>query len=278
MNNSLSRTFSVKRGVPQGSVLAPPLFCVFFSDLCSASTKAATVKYADDLNVILPLPTDDQRCIQNAIEVETSHINNWCDLNGLQLNVAKSKALLITKNQICLPSLRIPQVKEMKTLGILLNERMDWNSHVNHICSITNQRFFALRRLKTMLPCHQLHAVYTALLRSLLEYASPSFVGMNSKLSKKLRSIDLRAHRLIYGIGYKEEYKPECGCSKDSIYLRRLQASRSLFDKICKRNAHILHCKLPPFSRRRFLLRFSRTSRRFNSFIPKMVSLFNEDV
>ena len=61
VNNILSKPFSVKRGVPQGSVLAPPLFCAFFSDLCSFSAKAATVKYADDLNVILALPSENLR-------------------------------------------------------------------------------------------------------------------------------------------------------------------------------------------------------------------------
>ena len=73
IKNSLSKQFQIRKGVPQGSALAPPLFCVFVSNLRSISDNAHTVKYADDLNVIHNLPSEDLTKIQRKIEKEVMH-------------------------------------------------------------------------------------------------------------------------------------------------------------------------------------------------------------
>ena len=99
INDQLSNPIFIKRGVAQGSVLAPPLFCVFVSGLVSPSSNAATVKYADDLNIILTLPSTSSADIQEAIEREKTYVQDWCSANNLVLNVSKSKAMLLTRDQ-----------------------------------------------------------------------------------------------------------------------------------------------------------------------------------
>ena len=51
----ISTTIKIEKGVPQGSVLGPPLFCTVISNFLAACPKAEFVKYADDLTVIVPL-------------------------------------------------------------------------------------------------------------------------------------------------------------------------------------------------------------------------------
>ena len=55
----ISKRFPVMCGVPQGSVLGPPLFCIFTSDYQPKHTLTKVIKYADDLSLVIPFANGD---------------------------------------------------------------------------------------------------------------------------------------------------------------------------------------------------------------------------
>ena len=95
IRNSLSHSFEVKRGIPQGSVLGPSIFSIFMADLSATKDSVEVVKYADDLNIIVPLPLRSPAAIQKDINTEMHNINQWCKINSMQLNLQKSNTLII---------------------------------------------------------------------------------------------------------------------------------------------------------------------------------------
>ena len=46
--NTCSRPYSITSGVPQGSILGPLIFIVFFNDLKESIDKSEVITYADD--------------------------------------------------------------------------------------------------------------------------------------------------------------------------------------------------------------------------------------
>ena len=123
-----------------------------------------------------------------------------------------------------------------------------------------------LRALKSFIKKKDLMCIYDSLLRSILEYCSPLFIGMPSGMAHDLEKLQRRAHRVICGSTCED------GCL-DSLGSRRERRAKDLFKQCLNRN-HLLNHLLPPSSKRshtlRFLLPHLKTSRRSSSFIPCM--------
>ena len=112
---------------------------------------------------------------------------------------------------------------------------------------------------------------YEALIVSRLLYASPVFVGLNSRLSAAIEKVRKRAHRIICGV--------DCKCdSFPSLSAVRMTQASNLFTAAEKCVRHPLHFLIPqrlPFSGA-LRLPVSYSSRRSASFVPFMCMFLND--
>ena len=270
-----SRRFSVNRGVPQGSVLGPPLFCVYTNDYIPKFSQTKLVKYADDVNLIMSFSSSSQDLVNKAVTDELLHLENWCSKRKLQLNRSKSKILVHSRRKLfAMPTFPIPLCENMVVLGVDINTDLNWKTHVEKVCIKANQRFHLLRKLRSYLSPPELHETYLTLIRSLLEYACPVFFGINKKLNKKLERIDRRAHNIIYP--FCDPFP--CKCEKSAIKIRRQEISKRLFKRIQKDDNHLLQAEMPKIlpNTRRFQMTHCRTLRFQSSFIPGVTALLND--
>ena len=78
-------------GAPQGTVLSPFLFALYTTDFSYCTESCHLHKYSDDSAIV--------GCISSGEETEyRSTVHNfvtWCELNHLQLNVTKTKELVV---------------------------------------------------------------------------------------------------------------------------------------------------------------------------------------
>ena len=128
-----------------------------------------------------------------------------------------------------------------------------------------SQRLHILRRLTQLVTQRENHDIHVAIVRSLLEYACPVFVGLNKTLSKKLQQLDNRAHRIIFGSD-----KTNWHCSCTTLQERRMKLSKTTLNHIQKFPQHILHDRLPETLKytKQFSIPFCRTEKRKSSFFP----------
>lgn len=95
--NDVSSNYKLmKSGVPQGSILGPYYFILYTPDLHDVSNN---IKYADDTTLIVKITSD----INASIRMLTSHMNaiqDYCNANFLNLNVEKSKIMVIPKKNM----------------------------------------------------------------------------------------------------------------------------------------------------------------------------------
>ena len=85
----LSSEGKVTCGVPQGSILGPLLFIVYFNDFSNCLKHSQTIIYADD--TVIYVPGKDTFIIETRLSADMQSISNWCDENELILNLGQGK-------------------------------------------------------------------------------------------------------------------------------------------------------------------------------------------
>ena len=133
---------------PQGTKMAPLLFCILVKRMASNCT--IRVKYVDDATVVEFVP-----------RLFPSYLSfTFSDINSL-----------------------IEKVSCYKLLGVHLSYNLTWNEHVTHIVKKGSMRLYAIHALnKCRLTDRQLILVYCSITRSVLEYASPAWAGLTQYL------------------------------------------------------------------------------------------------
>ena len=155
------------------------------NDIHKVTDKFHFVLYADDTSLVQPLCTfsspvgNDTSESSSAINKELKLITDWLALNKLSLNVKKTKMMLFHHRQknveSLIPTLKIngatiELVKEFNFLGIMLDECMTWNAHINKISCKLSCAIGTFRRLKRFLPLFISKTLYSSLFLSYLNY------------------------------------------------------------------------------------------------------------
>jgi len=113
------------------------------------------------------------------INNEIKLVEEWLLLNKLSLNSKKTKALFFKSinRKVTLPKLEIANntidiVNKFNFLGIMLDEKLKWKEHVDHIAIKISRANGVLNRLKQFLPTKVLLQVYHAIITPHLYYGS----------------------------------------------------------------------------------------------------------
>ena len=139
IDHTLSSFNLCEVGVPQGSILGPLLFLIYFNDLPDF-LESSVNSYADDTTVTAC--GDSLNEIENKLEVDCTKICKWMRSNRLKLNADKSHILTLgtQRRMAMLPrklEIRIENtiLKESSTgseslLGCHIDGSLKWNSQV----------------------------------------------------------------------------------------------------------------------------------------------------
>ncbi len=261
----------VTSGVPQGSILAPYFFALQMGSLSPVDLRTVLVKYADDITILIPFKTTKDPSI--IAKKEIHNIEKWCGQHGLVVNQEKTKTVVFTCSRSRELSLfDVPNIKpHMSILGVVFQDSLKWNLHVNSVSKKASQRIHVLKMLKKIPTAtkEDLIQVYHNYIQSIMEYNAPLFVGINVKDNAKLERINKRCHRIICGV--------DCRCdSFPPMSERRLKHATNFFHKIMNPE-NVSHYLLPHHLPRtqHLNIEYMRTDRRAKSFIPFCTILSN---
>ena len=155
INDCYSSWSELIKGVPQGSVLGPLLFNLYINDLFFL-VHTDLCNYADDNTP----HTCDMHLdkLMSKLENVTEEILDWFDYNGMKLNDSKCK-LLVTgykfESMICkVGNSNIIESHNVKLLGLLIDSKLSFDSHMDKLCRKASQKLNALSRLCPILPFH----------------------------------------------------------------------------------------------------------------------------
>ena len=162
-----------------------------------------TILFADDTTILLAghSTTDISIALTNALDCAYK----WLWNSGLRLNVSKTKSMLIhSKRQKCLPPMNIQlngtpieQVQSYKFLGVVVNDTLTWDDHIQFVCTKVSKSLNLLRRLAWFLPRRALCCFYSAYVLPHLTYADPVWSTCSLGQSSKLERLQNYAARII---------------------------------------------------------------------------------
>lgn len=156
----ISEFRAVESGVPQGSILGPVLFILFTSDLTKVIKQCCYHMYADDLQIYGAGQANEMQQTVNKINLDLENILNWANQNSLCINPSKTQAILFSRTDlgtcrrcdIVLGGIRIEWKDEVKNLGLIMDNRLTFNSHVNKVCQTSFLRLKIIYEYKKYLP------------------------------------------------------------------------------------------------------------------------------
>lgn len=268
VNGVLSTQMSSSTGSPQGCVLSPLLF-ILYTNMCqSMYENRFIIKYADD-SVILSLLKENETSHGPIIE----HFVKWCDESYLQLNILKTKDMLIDFRKSTHPSdptlikgQKIEYVQSYKYLGTIIDEKLNFEENCEALKKKGHQRLYCLRRLSVFnLDKTIMKLFYHAFIESVLSFSILVWYGhISLKAKNHLDQIIKWSGRLI------GESKPGVA----SLYAKQLQRMAL---SILNDDSHPLRneFQLLP-SARRYKVPRCRTKRHKSSFVINAIDMLNK--
>ena len=275
---------SIPSGVPQGTKLGPWLFLLMINDLSPPSTLFDLWKYVDDTTVSEVVKKGQISFAQQAVD----HISEWSGNNLFQLNREKTKELVISFSHaspqfppVTMDGGLIEVTEKAKLLGVIINNSLTWNDHVEELVINAGRKLYFLTQLKrARVTSQDLVAFYCACVRSSLDYACAVFhFSLPQYLQTELERIQKRALFTIYpGLSYAEALV-EAGI--ESIQDHQRQLSINLFCAISENPDNKLNKLVPPIitsnynlrKTRKFRVPVANTKRFAESFIMKGAQL-----
>lgn len=196
-----SELFPINSGVPQGSVLGPVLYTLFTSDLPEGQ-HTTTATFADDTAILSVHKDPDtaSRTLQN----ELMNIENWLKRWKIKASVAKSVHITFTMKKGNCPTVKLndellPRVEEVKYLGMTLDRRLTWASHIKKKrkeLDLKMKKMYWLIGKKSKLSLHNKLMVYKTVLKPIWTYGIQLWgtaSNSNIEILQRFQSKTLRA-------------------------------------------------------------------------------------
>ncbi len=246
LGNIKSDWAQTNAGVPQGTLLGPTCFLLHINDL---RPLCSTVKYVDD-------STEWEACSTSGnnsqLQLSADQTAEWSRRNHMQLNCDKTKEILVHvgKKPCNIPPLtvdgvEIERVTQTKLLGVIFSNSLDWDAHVDYMCSKASRRLYFLTLLRRAgVDAKDIVSVFTSIVRSVLEYACEVWhPGLTQEQTSALEHIQKRALRTAFPHLDYEEALSATGLERLST--RRENACRTFFVSMLQ-DTHKLHHLIPP--------------------------------
>ena len=150
INNYFSEWGKVLNGVPQGSILGILLFNIFLNDIFLSLQKCDLANYADDST----LNTSDKSISNmNSLSHDFTVWSKWFHNNFMVLNTSKCSFILLgVEDELHTNVVRgnetLKNIKQEKVLGVTINNKLNFATHLSNIAKNVNIKFNAPTRVQ----------------------------------------------------------------------------------------------------------------------------------
>uniref|UniRef100_A0A803U0T6 Reverse transcriptase domain-containing protein n=1 Tax=Anolis carolinensis TaxID=28377 RepID=A0A803U0T6_ANOCA len=202
-------------GVPQGAILSPLLFNIYFRLLAGLvwSFGIECYQYADDTQLLLHLEPGTTTIPEN-FKLCLEAVMSWLQASRLKVNPAKTEILWPGQPPELIQSLPdfdgevlVPSAT-VKSLGVVLDSSLTMEAQIT---AISKQAFFHLRqarKLASYLSTEALAMVIHTTVTTRLDYCNALYAGLLKTKTQKIRMVQNAAARLLAGSSIRSHITP----------------------------------------------------------------------
>ena len=167
VNDNWSNFEQINCGDPQGSILGRLLFILFVDDFPKCCPNVTTYLFADNANLIYSI----KKSLTSCLNKELMNVPSWMSLIKLAVNVPKTRMLHFnhTSNVQFLGVILVND-ESAKYLGIHIDPKLSFHSHMKHVVKKLSKQFFVIARLTRYVPRGTLLKYYQTYIEPIITY------------------------------------------------------------------------------------------------------------
>ena len=216
--NSQGICMYVSRGVPQGSVFGPILFCICTIGLSHILKRHGVFfkLFADDTQFYLTFNNVDDTA-QKLRDIMRD-IKEWMEMKQLKLNEDKTECMIVRKKGDLrrwenLQSLNIDGndigiTKTVKNLGVILDSNLSMKEQINKVVRLAGYHLRNIAFIRKYVDESSMRKLIHNHVISRLDYCNSLYYGLPNYQLKKLQYIMNWAPRLIKGVARRDRITP----------------------------------------------------------------------
>ena len=213
LDSTVSSFRPLNKGVPQGSVLGPLLFILFTGDIAAGLDPGVQhIVYADDLQVYIQGRLDEIKSVLQRLTINAARVADWAVENELQLNMSKTKVIVFgTPNYvnrfnetgistISVGDAAVSIVSSVRSLGVILDSKLDWKEHVLSLSKRANSLMYRLYLFRRSTTFELRRHLVMSLLFPIVDYCSLVYCGISGEQGLLIQRIINKGIRYIFGV------------------------------------------------------------------------------
>lgn len=217
IDDVFSQEISNNIGVPQGTVLAGTLFTIVINDICKLIENQSDINmslFADDTAIYMA--TNDIKDGELKMNAMLLKVQNYLRKNKLKINTGKTK-FMILKNRckkidndeikLYIENDRIECVDNIKYLGIVLDEELNFNKHVDFICKKISSKVGLLHRIKNKMKTEDRITIYKTIIAPHFEYCPTLLYLLNESQINRVQKLQNRGMRAVMRVNKRTSVK-----------------------------------------------------------------------
>ena len=189
---------------------------LYINDIINSTALGNFVLFADDTNIFIVGKTADE--VYDRANIVLKEVYNYMIANQLHINMSKCRYMHFRPRynnedrQTCararhykseltlnLCGNKLIKVDKVKFLGVILDDKLNWEAHIDHLEAKLNSSIIMIKRIKKFIPESEYLNIYNALFMSHLTYCISCWGGVPSYKLQKIFSIQKRCIRLLFG-------------------------------------------------------------------------------
>ena len=253
VNGKESKKQPIQTGVPQGTILSPIFFIIFFSDIPLSITnyehRSRALLFADDLFKFYW--DHNLKRIQVILQKYLDNLQDWLSKWRMKTAAHKCSYNIFTEHghnkdklHLEIYGKKINKENNTKYLGIYIDQNVNFHHHIKEMrkkCETRLNFIKALRSKKWDTKTNTKLQVYNSLIRSITDYAAPLLQNITETATNKIETIQYNSmlHILKQPPGTSHR-KMRTKLNIGTLNRRHKQLKRNYLQKALKNNKLII--------------------------------------